>query len=394
MKPIRLLTLGLAIMLLLPALPALGSQPGQESPLLTLLRFVPDTPNDREMVTFGDVAAWDSSWGVPQVRSVDELNALPRDPKAYWMVIMGKQTAPPNNLGAQYVLQGDMRPYYGFDFFNVDRFIADGAPPDDFTVAEHNLDPAQIGAALTASGYTAQTLDGGATLYSLLGDYEIPPLTGGTVPRVGMTGALNRIALLGQQLIISRASANVTAALDAQSGAGTSLADDPAYAAAVQALDDPSLSDMGDLVGVMMVSGEAALQLGMGLEVEGQPASGTLPLYTLVAFATHHTQGASYLTLVVVFPAGADARAAADTLAERIKTYVSQVTGQPLTDRWTFDRSGGVEANGLPVALVTMRVDDPPVAPEGERANAAVLSWADMVYRRDLGYLAVGQPAQ
>jgi hypothetical protein len=393
MKPNRLLTLGLVVMVLLPALPALGSQEGQESPLLTLLRFVPDTPNDREMVTFGDVAAWDSSWGVPQVRSVDELNALPRDPKAYWMVIMGKQTAPPNNLGVQYLAQGDMRPYYGFDFFNVDRFIAAGAPPDDITVAEHNLDPAQIGAALTVSGYTAQTLDGGATLYSLFGDYEIPPLSGSTVPRAGMTGALNRIALLDGQVIIARATADVTAALDAQSGTGASLADDPAYAAAVQALDDPSLSDAGDLVGAMLFSGEAALQLAMPAP-EGQPASGTLPLYVLVAFATHHTQGASYLTLVVVFPAGTDAQAAADTLADRLKNYVSLVTGQPLTDRWTYDRSGGVEANGPPVALVTMRADDPPIAPEGERANTSVLSWADMVYRRDLGFLAVGQPVQ
>jgi len=386
------LTLGLVVMLLIPALPALGSQQGQESPLLTLLRFVPDTPNNRGMLTFGDVAAWDSSWGVPQIDTVDELNALPRDPKAYWMFIMGKQTAPPNDLGIQYLMQGDMRPYYGFDFFNVDRFISAGTPPDIITVVEHHLDPAQIGAALTASGYTAQSLDGGATLYSLFGDYDVPPLSDSTIPHVGKLGALNRIALLDQQIIISRASANVTAALDAQSGTGASLADDPAYAAAVQALDDPSLSDTGDLVGVMMIGGEAALQLGA--VAEGQTASGTLPAYTLVAFATRHTQGASYLTLAVVFPAGTDAPSASDTLAERLKNYVSLVTRQPLTDRWTFDRSSGVESSGLPVALVTMRVDDPPVAPEGERANASVLSWADMVYRRDLGFLAVAPPAQ
>jgi len=392
MKPSRLLTFGLVILLLLPALPALGSQQGQESPLLTLLRFVPDTPNNREMVSFGDVAAWDSSWGVPQIDTVDELNALKRDPKAYWMLIMGKQTAPPNNLGIQYLLQGDMRPYYGFDFFNVDRFISAGLPPDIITVVEHHLDAAQIGAALTASGYTAQALDGAAKLYSLLGDYEIPPLSDSTIPQVGKLGALNRIALIDQQIIISRATADVTAALDAQSGTGTSLADDPAYAAAVQALDDPSLSDTGDLVGVMMIGGEQVLQLGT--LPEGQAPGGTLPPYTLLVFATRHTPGASYLTLAVVFPAGADVKAAVETLANRLTNYVSLVTRQPLTDRWTFDRSSGVEASGLPVALVTMRVDDPPIAPEGERANTRVLSWADMVYRRDVGFLAIAPPAQ
>jgi hypothetical protein len=392
MKPSRLLTLGLVMMLLLPALPALGSQQGQDSPLLTLLRFVPDTPNNREMISYGDVAAWDSSWGVPQIDTVDELKALERDPKAYWMIIMGKQTAPPDNLGIQYLMQGDMRPFYGFDFFNVDRFIAAGLPPDNITVAEHHLDPAQIGQALTASGYTAQKLDGGATLYSLFGDYEFPPLSDSTIPQVGKIGALNRIALLDQQLIISRATADVTAALDAQSGTGTSLADDPAYAAAVQALDDPSLSDTGDLVGVMMIGGEQMLQLGT--LPEGQAPGGTLPLYTLVAFATRHTPGASYLTLAVVFPAGADVKAAVETLADRLTNYVSLVMRQPLTDRWTFDRSSGVEASGLPVALVTMRVDDPPIAPEGERANTGVLSWADMVYRRDLGFLAVASSGQ
>jgi len=36
---------------------------------------------------------------------------------------------------------------------------------------------------------------------------------------------------------------------------------------------------------------------------------------------------------------------------------------------------------------VVMRVDDPPPA-EGERVNTAVLSWIDLIYRLDLGFLS------
>jgi hypothetical protein len=117
-----------------------------------------------------------------------------------------------------------------------------------------------------------------------------------------------------------------------------------------------------------------------------------LPLYSLLAFGTRHSadQGATFLILGVVFPPGTDAEQAASVVENRIGHYVSLRYRQPLDDRWTFDRAFAAEVQGLPVAVIVMRVDDPPIAPEGERANTAGLSWADLLFALDLGFLAQG----
>jgi hypothetical protein len=118
-------------------------------------------------------------------------------------------------------------------------------------------------------------------------------------------------------------------------------------------------------------------------------ASKPLPPFALAAFATYRGAEASYLTLALVFPNGVDATGAADILAERMQTYVSPVTGSPLNERWTYQDAVGVEAAGLPVAIVTMRVDD-----REEDANGAgrIFSWADLVFRRDTLFLSNGLP--
>ncbi len=379
------------------------------APLLRLLGTVPDTPGTRELVQFGDVAAWHTAWNVPRMPNWALLELLPRDPHAYWMLTMPRQTAPPSALGLESLRLNDQQAFYGFDFFDIDRFIGAGRPPDELTVAEQRADPAQVGATLTASGYEAQDLASGWTLYSILDDYAFALRSDLGLPHVGVTGMRNRIALHDNQMIIARATPVVTAALDAINGDAPSLAADPAFAAAAQALDDPSLADTGPLVGAFLMQGPvmadpALLILGPAATNEQIDAlraqlgdaygPGTLPVYGVAAFFTSHTPGATYLTLALVFPPGADAQAAAGVLAERLQTYVSVQTQAPLTDRWTFDRSAGVTANGLPVALVTMRVDDPPPAPEDSTlANASVWAWSNMIYSRDYGFLGVGEPA-
>jgi hypothetical protein len=47
-----------------------------------------------------------------------------------------------------------------------------------------------------------------------------------------------------------------------------------------------------------------------------------------------------------------------------------------------------VEAEGLPVALVTLRADNPPPTPEDEDiVNAYVFDWMRLVMMRDTGFL-------
>jgi hypothetical protein len=391
------------VCLLVPPWSAFG-QDSAESDLLRLLHYVPDVPEVREtLVQYGDLAAWHTSWKVLRINNVQQLDLLPRDKHAYWMFIMPRQTAPPEPLGMQYLFTDDQRAFYGFDVFGVDRFISAGVPPVQITALEHRLDSGDIAAALTASGYEAQAVPGG-TLYSQFEDMEAPAMSGVEVPHVGQFGALNRIALLDASptLLISRRTDDVLASLAAAQGEQPSLADDPFYAAAAQAVLDPSLADTGELVGVLFMSGPVPMDPATLLldddgdaireQFEQMVGDNPLPLYVLTAFATHHTEGASYLTLVVVFPPETDATAAATILADRMQNYVSLATREPLTARWTFDRASGIEVDGLPVALVTMRVDDPPPTPEdAAMPNAGVFSWYEMVVRLDLGFLVAGE---
>jgi hypothetical protein len=219
--------------------------------------------------------------------------------------------------------------------------------------------------------------------------------------RTGQLGNLNRIALLEGQMIIAKATAIVTDALLASNGKQPSLADSPDYVAAATAFEHPILKDSGELVGAIFMTApnffdpmlllepsanEGAIQL-----LKNYAQKPSLPPYSLVAFATRHTQGVSYLILTVVFPKGTDANIAADILADRLQNYVSIDQSIPLDDRWIFEKALGIEVQGLPVTLTVMRVDDPPPTPEdAARVNADILTWSSLIFKRDALFLISG----
>ncbi|NLX08963.1 MAG: hypothetical protein GXY36_04860 [Chloroflexi bacterium] len=391
----------LAALLLVPGIAATGQ--GAESPLLDLLRFVPDEPNYAEFVVYGDLAAWHASWDVPRLESLADLETLDDLAAQQWLFTLPRQTVPPDVLGLQYLRSEDMRAFYGFDLFTVERFLTAGQPPDLLNVVEHRQNPTVIGAALEITGYEVEPLGEGATLYGILEDYESG--LGRDLPRVGMLGGLNRIAVLDGRLLIARATAIVQGALEAYQGEQPSLAENPAFRAGAAALNDPSLDDTGELVGAILLSGMVAADpmylLGQpqGTDIETlrerlreQLGDRPLPVYDALAFGTRHTEGATYLVLAVVFLPETDAAEAAEVLVERLNNYVSVYTQQPVSGQWALDRSGGIEAEGRPVALVTLRVDDP--VPDPDRPGpGAIPAWLDMILRRDLGFLVPGSAA-
>ena len=76
----RLLTLSLSALLIVLVLAACGGGDEKtESPLLRMLRFVPDTPGYREYLTYGDAEAWHTSWDIPRIDSLEELDSLDRE---------------------------------------------------------------------------------------------------------------------------------------------------------------------------------------------------------------------------------------------------------------------------------------------------------------------------
>ncbi|MBN1201961.1 MAG: hypothetical protein JXJ20_08915 [Anaerolineae bacterium] len=391
----RWLLILLLVTLLITSPGAAYSDDG-ESPLLRLLRFIPNNPDARAYVTFGDMDAWHTSWNVPRPPILAAVDLLGRVPRSYWQFIMPRQTALAKVLGMDSLHLDEQRSFYGFDVLQMDRFIAAGWPPDEITVVEHSFDTAAAGEALIASGYEAEALDQGGTLYSILGDFEVNLDL--DLPHVGRVGERNRIALLDGQMIIGRATTVIDLALSAQSGDSLSLADDPIYLSAVHALDNPAFDGMGELIGVIFMEGpippdptlilDAATAEEAAAMLEAQTEEQPLPFYSLVAFATRHTEGASYLILAVVFAPGTDASAAAETLAARMQPYVT-FAERPLCEEAAFEFAAGIEDDPMPVGVVVLRADDPPTTADNEAlVNTRVFAWGELVVRRDLGFLA------
>jgi len=389
----------LALMVGGMVLPAPVAAQDDENPLLEMLATIPlAAVEDGALVTYGDFAAWHAATGIPRVPDLAAAEALPELQRAWWMFVMPRQVVPPSALGMEYMFREEMRSAYGFDVFAVDRYVATDAPPANITVLETALEPARVGDALLATGYEAEALDGG-TFYRILDDFETA--LGSDLPRVGVLGALNRIAVLDDgTILIGRATEVVQGALDARQGVQASLAEDARFRTAANTLHRLSRSDVGALVGAVFYNG---IVLGdPALILEGASGPGgihdlratlppqdddTLSPYSLAAFGTYRSAEATYLAVALVLLPGADAAATADVLRQRMSGYVSLATKKPLSERWTFDRAFAGDDGDLPVSVVVMRVDDPPPA-EGERVNTAVLSWIDLIYRLDLGFLS------
>ncbi len=361
--------------------------------LLDLLRYVPNEAAYRQYLAYGDKVAWLKSWDVPNVPSVDALNKLDDQPRRRWMMIMPTQTLVPTVLGLQYVMTGDDMKYYGFDFFAADRYLEAGQPPDMISVVDGQFNDANIDTSLEKIGYTTRALEPDGTLYSLGNDYQIQMTA--DLPNIGKLGARNRIALIGQRMVITRATPIMQNALAAAAGSN-SLADAPEYQAAVAALDDPQLADTGPLLGALFMADQVAADpvamVGSRLSAEQiQKLKDALDLqpkltpYVLSVFASRHNAGKTYLVMALVFSANSDAETAARNLGERIQQYTSVVTQRPFLDsiHAHFDRAFAVQANGLPVALIVLSADDP--GPD----STVVPDWTRAVFARDLGFLYV-----
>lgn len=394
----------LAGLLLLSALPLLGlngapstptappapvEEPTAVAPLLDLLSFVPDTPENRSMVTFGDMDAWYAATGYERIDSLDGIDALSDAQREATLFVLPTQTLPPDALGLQYLRTDNLRERLGFNYFDAAQMLQAGQPPDLVTAVNVHADPAAIGAVLETAGYTA-TEANAATLYTLRGDYEIDMKDASPVGRLG---TLNRVAVIDERadpatVLIARATGVATDALEAHAGDSHSLADDPFYALVAEYLTNDTFGYLGPLVGLTLLPpmpGDPMVALGLEGEALQQQVeqyqSEPMPPTLLNAFATFRDGESTVLMLFVVLPPESDAEATGALLYDRLDTYVSLRTQDTLDGYWTREAYGTVVADGIPAAYVTMRLTDTP----GNRFN-----WQQLIATRDLLFLTPG----
>lgn len=391
--------------LALLALPA-SAQDDDANPLLNLLGYVPDTVDYREFLSYGDMALWVESWGIDRFESVQDIERRRNEDTIDWPAtsfVMPRQTNAPQVAGLEYLITDQLRPYWGIDFLNIDRFVEAGNPPTVLTVLETSATDSAIAAALTAVDYTESTL-GDATLYSRNDDFGID--MAGDGPMLSRLGSLNRVALLDDVVIVGRATAIAESAVDAAAGDVATLADNATFRAGALAVSDVAYAGEGDLVGALFMGqaqpldlramlGPRATEQQINALLERFDFGTPLPVYQLSVFATRSRENDSQLLLALVFPPGVDAQAATDIVLMRMKQYNSLMTNEPLIDLWAergveIEWGRGVEIDGQPVALISLSAANPTFeVRDGGIRDTGVFSWINMVYARDLGFIAV-----
>jgi hypothetical protein len=257
----------------------------------------------------------------------------------------------------------------GGHFFDIDRELHFGNPPDDGLVLAGTFDPTSIAAAHAARGFTSTNAGDWTLLCGASGcdegfaidlDVREP-----AAPFGGQLGRQQPLLLSAGTLLSSASLDTVEAMRDTADRTRRSLADDPAVRSALGAIPDDAMLRQVTLVppqlllpaiGSFLNDAVTAEEFSLRLE---RVAPGPIPQYRLVILADTATLDEQVAYVALAYDTEADARSAAAALPGRIDVLDSIDDLRPL--RELFEDQG--------VTDIEAAVH---VAPEGSGA-AAVL---------------------
>lgn len=260
--------------------------------------------------------------------------------------------------GAQYLIIGgpDMPQVMGFDFFDIDAVLTYGQPPEQVQVFMGEFDTDQIDAAVTANGYIREDLGDLPYWCSEEGcDAGQRSDLINRNPANFFGGDLGRrfpFVQLGDQLVASAAQRRVEAAAAVYSDEGGSLADDPRFLTAVNAMygaftngdedEAPLLREAYFIPADILTGGldplafnrmtpEQIEALKERLETGDE---NPLPIYRLAVLTDFGSTSHQFAQIVLIYASEADAQAATEIIPQRLETMESLASGQPLLDRF------------------------------------------------------------
>ncbi len=399
----RLLAIALIVLLLAPALPTrVPATAADTPPLLALLATVPDRPeNYADPATaprFVDFQALYDVEGIADMRGMtfDALNKLVPLPG-----ILMRIAYMPDGMSSFFINIGQMRDTVGFQWIaDVNQSLEFGAPPQVGTVLSGTFDADAIGAALSARGFTQTTIDD-VPVWSHLDDGAISIQDRDTSdPFGGQLGSAARVALLPDGMLANaRFSAVTESIVHAALGDVPTLATNPAFAALANAITAPD----GVLIQAWFLNGSDSGMIDTSRLSPDQPdplaGYGTLAPYALAVIADRQ-EGSDQVHLIgLVYPDAASAQAAADEVAQRVRTFTlpGQDSSQPLIDRYGAQVSSRVydsPTTGNAVALVEARYPLPTDRTDpdtGRFISGGLLyrAWATAILRRAFAPLAI-----
>ncbi|MEZ5100632.1 MAG: hypothetical protein R3C15_12700 [Thermoleophilia bacterium] len=250
----------------------------------------------------------------------------------------------------------------GFSLVDLDQELTAGDPPDDVLVVAGDLDGGRVLDRLGASdGATAAEHEG--VPYVAVGEDGKTSLRDRTTVR--SLGESLRVAADDDVAVLAPTTAAIEASIDAAAG-GASLADDPALAEVVRALEAE------DVYGAFAWTDVAGFAASGVLDRDGQPLPGPFVApYVALGIGATVADGAPVLVLAFLH----DDEAAAAAAVDRVRAVVEQgasATGPAWSELVEIE---SIEARGR-VALARLRPSSPALWARVAQARDTLVAWA------------------
>jgi hypothetical protein len=354
-----------------------ATAPQSESALSRALALVPRQAPlpGAEGLSIADLLTQKRNYGLGEATSAEAFRALQSSPAVLANLTNGLPL--PAESGIEHALDPEWREAVGYDFWQVERTISAGSPPNVWSCLEGRFAQGEIAAALGRAGHQPIAY-GGATILARGDDRQIvdlnQPITRLTLAR------LNRVVLEDGALAATGATALAEAGIDARAGRADTFAADPDYAALAAAL--------GPVVGARLIPAALFAQ-PQSANPRATPATATpassadpnrprLNPYRLVGLGLRDDGTTHTMLVALVYADVAAARAAAPTLRQRATDYQLLATRQPLRERAVAGEPTVVEGSGRATVVLPLAIAD--------TANLGL--WQRMFFQRDYGFLA------
>lgn len=372
------------------------------SPLLQMLALVPDVLDTRQGtpgVAFVDLRALEAAAGVESPGTAAAYEEMSEEARDAWSAALQRVRVGPAELLAYRNAQMEGMPgLVGFEWFDIERLLAYGAPPASVTVLAAEVDSGRLAERLAARGFERVERHG-VTIWHHQRDGALDLRSRDPADPFGANmGRAQRIAVLPGHLANSaywRATEAVTAA---HAGHAPALADSPEYRALAEAVSDSSTGALLQAVflhpmEVGVMPGDPIRPMEPGREQAGERSPGTnpeeadgdeLPWYGLAVLADRQEGGERVSVVALLYQDAATARAAAEVLARRLASFAAAVAAG--TALGIDEPRVHVSESGLAAAVASVRVAP---SAEGEIPRGGFAAWLDALYRRELAILQI-----
>jgi hypothetical protein len=310
----------------------------------------------RNGIWFADIATQKRNYGLADVTSPEAFEALDDTRTLTFQNAVSLALPIPDEAGAMYGLRPEWRAATGYHFWQIERTIQAGDPPQIWTRLVAPFDRAAIAAALAEAGHEPVSY-GGATIQARGDDGETvslqDPLGRYTQSR------LNRVVLEDGAISTTPITALAEAGIDTRAGRAPSFADDPDYAALERAL--------GPVVGAILTTPDvfygpaspSARPTPTPTPARvATPVADRLPRYSKVGLGLRDDGKDHAMVIALVYANQTDARTAASVVLQRVGEYRLRTNGQRLSERVVSDGAELVAAGDRTVAVIPLKITD------------------------------------